>query len=35
VLDPLEGLADETAGEDYASLMEQNLAALQTANGCR
>jgi zinc transport system substrate-binding protein len=35
VLDPLEGLDDETAGEDYLSLMEQNLAALQRANGCR
>lgn len=35
VLDPLEGLVDDTAGEDYLSLMEQNLAALQQANGCR
>lgn len=34
VLDPAEGLTDETADEDYLSLMEQNLAALQTANGC-
>ncbi len=34
VLDPLEGLTDDTAGEDYLSLMEQNLAALRTANGC-
>jgi zinc transport system substrate-binding protein len=34
VLDPIEGLTDETAGEDYLSLMRQNLAALQEANGC-
>lgn len=34
VLDPLEGLTDETKGEDYLSLMEQNLSALQEANGC-
>ncbi|MDQ4055233.1 MAG: metal ABC transporter substrate-binding protein [Actinomycetota bacterium] len=35
VLDPLEGLTDETTGEDYLSLMEQNLDALREANGCR
>jgi zinc transport system substrate-binding protein len=35
VLDPIEGLTDDTAGEDYLSLMEQNLAALERANGCR
>ena len=35
VLDPIEGLADETSGEDYLSLMAQNIAALQEANGCR
>ena len=34
VLDPIEGLTDETAGEDYVSLMESNLAALEKANGC-
>jgi zinc transport system substrate-binding protein len=34
VLDPLEGLSDETAGEDYLSLMRQNLDALRQANGC-
>lgn len=34
VLDPLEGLTDETADEDYLSLMRANLAALQKANGC-
>ncbi|HJR38036.1 MAG TPA: zinc ABC transporter substrate-binding protein, partial [Nocardioidaceae bacterium] len=35
VLDPLEGLSDKTADEDYLSLMRQNLAALQEANRCR
>ena len=35
VLDPVEGLSDETAGEDYLSLMRSNLEALQEANGCR
>jgi zinc transport system substrate-binding protein len=35
VLDPVEGLSDETSGEDYISLMRQNLAALEEANGCR
>jgi zinc transport system substrate-binding protein len=34
VLDPVEGLSDETADEDYLSLMEQNLSALEEANGC-
>jgi zinc transport system substrate-binding protein len=35
VLDPIEGLSDATAGEDYLSLMRSNLAALQEANQCR
>lgn len=35
VLDPVEGLADETADEDYLSLMRQNLDILREANGCR
>ena len=35
VLDPIEGLGDDTADEDYLSLMRANLAALQEANGCR
>jgi len=35
VLDPVEGLSDETTDEDYLSLMRKNLAALQQANGCR
>jgi len=34
VLDPLEGLTDETAQDDYLSIMRQNLTALQEANGC-
>lgn len=34
VLDPLEGPADDSEGSDYLALMEQNLTALQTANGC-
>lgn len=34
VLDPIEGLTDETADEDYLSLMRSNLAALEKANGC-
>lgn len=35
VLDPLEGLSDETADEDYLSLMRANLEALAQANGCQ
>ena len=35
VLDPVEGLSDETADEDYLSLMRQNLEELREANGCR
>ncbi|WP_432479713.1 metal ABC transporter substrate-binding protein [Nocardioides sp. GXQ0305] len=34
VLDPIEGLTDQTADEDYLSLMRANLAALEEANGC-
>ena len=34
VLDPIEGLSDQTSGEDYLSLMRENLTALQQANGC-
>lgn len=34
VLDPIEGLTDETTDEDYLSLMNANLAALEEANGC-
>jgi zinc transport system substrate-binding protein len=35
VLDPVEGLTEATADQDYFSLMRQNLAALRAANGCR
>ncbi len=37
VLNPLEGLSDEeiAAGEDYFSVMRENLAALRKALGCR
>ena len=35
VLDPVEGLGDETADEDYLSLMRKNLDALRQANECR
>jgi zinc transport system substrate-binding protein len=34
VLDPIEGLSDETAGEDYLTLMRQNLTVLEEANRC-
>jgi zinc transport system substrate-binding protein len=34
VLDPIEGLSDSTADQDYLSLMRANLFALQQANGC-
>ncbi len=35
VLDPIEGLSEETADEDYLSLMRSDLAALEEANRCR
>ena len=34
VLDPIEGLTEDTEGEDYLSLMRANLTALEKANGC-
>ncbi|UUZ58545.1 metal ABC transporter substrate-binding protein [Nocardioides sp. B-3] len=34
VLDPIEGPSDDAASSDYVALMEQNLTALQAANGC-
>jgi zinc transport system substrate-binding protein len=34
VLDPIEGLGEATAEEDYLSLMRSNLSALQQANDC-
>jgi zinc transport system substrate-binding protein len=35
VLDPIEGLTDATAHDDYVSLMQANLAAIRKADGCR
>lgn len=34
VLDPLEGISDQSPGTDYPSIMNANLEALRTANGC-
>ena len=34
VLDPIEGLSDQTADQDYLSLMRENLAALRKADEC-
>ncbi len=34
VLDPIEGLSDQTADDNYVSLMLSNLTALEEANGC-
>ena len=34
VLDPVEGLSDQTSDQDYLSLMRANLRALEEANGC-
>lgn len=34
VLDPIEGLTDESAGRDYLSVMDANLAALRQGLGC-
>ena len=34
VLDPIEGLTDDAADEDYVTLMRANLNALRKANGC-
>ena len=34
VLDPIEGLTDHAADEDYVTLMRANLDALRKANGC-
>ena len=35
ILDPIEGLSDADSADDYLSLMRDNLAALELANGCR
>src|SRR4029079_19609199 len=34
VLDPLEGLSDDSAGDDYFSVMRSDLATLRTGQGC-
>ncbi|MBB1515938.1 zinc ABC transporter substrate-binding protein [Tessaracoccus sp. MC1679] len=34
VLDPLEGITDQSPGTDYPSIMRANLSALSTANDC-
>ena len=34
VLDPLEGITDKSRGSDYLQVMDSNLTALKTANGC-
>ena len=34
VLDPIEGLRDATADQDYLSLMRRNLVTLEKANQC-
>ncbi len=34
VLDPIETLSDQSAGEDYPAIMRANLAAIQEANDC-
>ena len=33
-LDPVEGLSDDTADETYLTLMQANLNAIKSANGC-
>jgi zinc transport system substrate-binding protein len=35
VLDPIEGLTDESAGKDYFEVMRANLATLRAGQGCR
>ncbi|MDR2930142.1 MAG: metal ABC transporter substrate-binding protein [Propionibacteriaceae bacterium] len=34
ILDPLEGITDQSRGTDYPSVMSSNLTALKKANGC-
>ena len=34
VLDPLEGVTENSPGTDYPSIMRANLEALRSANGC-
>ena len=35
VLDPIEGITDQSRGTDYVAVMRANLAALKKANECR
>jgi len=35
VLDPIEGITDQSRGSDYSEIMMSNLTALSQANGCR
>jgi zinc transport system substrate-binding protein len=35
VLDPIEGITDQSRGRDYVAVMRANLIALKTASGCR
>ncbi|MEO6988477.1 MAG: zinc ABC transporter substrate-binding protein, partial [Aquihabitans sp.] len=35
VLDPLEGISDESPGTDYPSVMKANLTTLRTGQRCR
>ncbi len=35
VLDPIEGITESSRGKDYIAVMNSNLTALRTANGCR
>ena len=35
VLDPLEGITEQSRGNDYIAVQRANLAALKTANGCQ
>ncbi len=35
VLDPIEGITDQSRGQDYLAVMKANLTALRTANACR
>ena len=35
VLDPLEGITETSAGQDYPSVMHANLSTLRTGQGCR
>jgi zinc transport system substrate-binding protein len=35
LLDPIEGITDESAGEDYLEVMRANLEALRSGQGCQ